>query len=103
MDWCISSKNSRQRSKVTKIQRKSILDCWADADHVGLFDKENHEDPTSTKSRTGFVIILGDNLIVWKSSLQAEIATSIIAAEYIALSTAMKSLIHLHKILKLLP
>jgi len=52
----------------------------------------------SVQSRTGFVIALGDNPIVWQSKLQTEIALSTMSAEYIALSTAMRSLIHLRNV-----
>jgi len=75
-----------------------MLDCWVDADFAGLYSKEDPKDPTSVQSCTGFVIALGDNPIVWQSKLQTEIALSTMSTEYIALSTAMCSLIHLRNI-----
>jgi len=81
------------------ILRKSLgiptLDCWVDADFAGLYSTEDSKDPTSVRSRTGFVITLGGNPVIWQSKLQTEIALSTMASEYIALSTAMRSLIHL--------
>jgi len=52
----------------------------------------------SVRSCTGFVIALGDNPVVWQSKLQTEIALSTMSAKYIALSRAMRSLIHLHNV-----
>merc|ERR1712176_700513 len=54
---------------------------------------EDHLDPTCVKSRTGYVIIVSNCPIVWKSTLQTNIATSTSEAEYTALSTAMRELL----------
>jgi len=69
-----------------------------DADFAGLYSKEDPNDPTSVQSRTGFIIALGENPVVWQSKLQSEIALSTMSAKYIALFTAMQSLIHLQNI-----
>jgi len=74
------------------------LDCWVDADFAGLYSKEDSKDPTSVRSRTGYVITLGGNPVVWHSKLQTEIALSTMSAEYIALSAAMRSLLHLRNV-----
>jgi len=74
------------------------LDCWVDADFAGLYSKEDNNDPTSVRSRTGFVIALGGNVVLWQSKLQTEIALSTMSAEYIAMSSAMRSLIHLRNV-----
>jgi len=80
------------------------LDYWVDADFADLYSKEDHSEPTSVRSRTGFVIALGGNVVVWQSKLQTEIALSMMSAEYIAMSMAMQSLIHLcnvhHEVVK---
>jgi hypothetical protein len=57
--------------------------------------RENDDDPASVKSRTGFIVTLSGVPIVWTSKLQTEIASSTMMAEYIALSTAMRTLIPL--------
>jgi len=74
------------------------LNCWVDADFASLYSKEDPNDPTSICSCTGYVISLGDNPVVWQSKLQTKIAHSTMAAEYIALSMAMQSLIHLQNV-----
>ena len=74
------------------------IDCHVDADFAGNYDKSD-DDPSSVRSRTGFVITLGSVPVLWRSKVQTEIALSTMEAEYIALSTAMRSLIHLRGLL----
>jgi len=69
------------------------LDCYVNADFAGLFNVENALDPICSKSRTGFVIFLGQCPIVWVSKLQHETALSTTESEYVALSQAMRELI----------
>ena len=76
------------------------LDLYADADFAGLWNKEDPQDPVSARSRTGYVVTLGGNPILWKSKLQTETATSTMMAEYIAVSDGMRSLIHLRHVYK---
>ena len=52
------------------------------------------------RSRTGFVILLGDTPVTWSSKLQTEIATSTMHAEYIALSTGMRDLLPIKNVLE---
>ena len=75
------------------------LDCHCDADFAGNYHKDDNQDPATLRSRTGFVITFGSIPVLWKSKVQTEIALSTMEAEYIALSTAMRSLIHLRALL----
>ena len=70
------------------------LDLYVDADFCGLFNREDPRDPNSSKSRTGYIIKLGGWPIVWKSQLQTHISLSTTEAEYSALSSALKTLMH---------
>ena len=56
-------------------------------------------DPKSARSRTGFVIMFAGCPIVWKSSMQTLTALSTTEAEYIALSTALREVIHIINLL----
>ena len=69
------------------------LKCWVDADFAGLYGKDPNHDPSSSRSRTGYIITLGDVPLFWKSQLQTETCTSTMESEYAALSNAMKTLI----------
>ena len=74
------------------------LDCYADADFTGLYHRDDPQDPAGARSRTGFVIMLGENPILWKSKLQTETRTSTMHTEYVAASTAMRALVHLRHV-----
>eukprot|EP00733_Pompholyxophrys_punicea_P000483 Pompholyxophrys_punicea_v1_NODE_136_length_3267_cov_3.636364.p3 type:complete len:181 gc:universal NODE_136_length_3267_cov_3.636364:718-176(-) len=75
------------------------LDLYADADFAGLWNSETRDDPISVKSRSGYLVTLGGTPVVWSSKLQTEIALSTQEAEYIALSTGMRELIPLHRLI----
>jgi len=75
--------------------KQCTFDCWVDASHAGEWKKETAADDIDTaKSRTGFVIMFAGCPLIWSSKLQTEIALSSTKAEYIALSTAMREVIH---------
>jgi hypothetical protein len=88
-------KTLHQGTIIRPNNKELTLDCYCDADFAGLFAVEDPEDPRSTRSRTGFVITLGGTPVIWASRLQTETALSTMEAEYIALSTAMRSLLPL--------
>jgi hypothetical protein len=72
------------------------IDCYADADFAGLWGYEHEQDPrTSVKSRTGYVIFIQGCLIVWKSKIQGDVATSTTESEYNALSMIMRDVLPL--------
>jgi Reverse transcriptase (RNA-dependent DNA polymerase) len=72
------------------------FECWVDADFVGNWDRVNADvDPSTAKSRTGYIINYGGCPITWASKLQTEVALSTTEAEYNALSTSLREVIHL--------
>jgi hypothetical protein len=73
------------------------LDCYVDSDFAGLWGHEDDQDPVSTRSRTGFIVTLGGVPVTWVSKLQTETSLSTMEAEYVALSTAMRTLIPLRR------
>jgi len=73
------------------------LYCYVDADFAGLWNYESDQDLVCVKSRTGYVITLGNCPVVWLSKLQMDIA---LEADYIALCTLMLDLHSLQKLLK---
>ena len=93
-------KATREQGLIMKPNEDLRLDLYADADFAGLWAIENKEDPISVRSRTGFVILLGDTPVTWSSKLQTEIATSTMHAEYIALSTGMRDLLPIKNVLE---
>jgi hypothetical protein len=95
--------NGIERTQGTIFKRPDIdeplqLDLWCDADFAGLFNTEDLEDPSSARSRAGYLATLGGLPIVWSSKLIKEICTSTAEAEYSALSSGMKALIPLRRL-----
>jgi histone deacetylase 1/2 len=88
-------KHTAEKGLVIKPKDTLKLDCYVDADFAGLWGFEDGKDPSSARSRTGFVITMGSSPVMWASKMQTEIALSTMESEYIALSTAMRSLIPL--------
>ena len=76
------------------------LDCYVDADYAGLWHHEDDQDPVCVKSRTGYVITFGQTPVTWSSKLQTEISLSTLEAEYIALSSILRELIPLRRLLE---
>jgi hypothetical protein len=76
-----------------------LFDCWVDANFVGNWDRVNADvDPSTAKSRTGYVIAYGGCPISWASELQTEVALSTTKAEYNAMSASLREVIHLMQV-----
>ena len=76
------------------------VDCYVDSDYIGLFGTETSDDPTSCKSRTGYVITLANCPLLCVSKLQTEIALSVCEAEFVTLSQLFRSLIPTKQLLQ---
>jgi hypothetical protein len=75
------------------------LDCWCDADFAGLWGAESSSDPNCVRSRSGFVLTIGDLPVVWSSKLQTLIALSSTESELMAVSSAMRALLPMRELL----
>jgi hypothetical protein len=84
---------TKDKGVIYKQTSSFIFDCFVDANFAGLYGHEPSEDPTSVKSRTGYIISAGGCFLLYKSQLQSTIALSTSEAEYSALSQAMRALI----------
>ena len=76
------------------------IDCYVDADFCGLWGSEDPEDPVVAKSRTGYILTLAGCPLMWVSKLQTEVSVSTMMAEYVALSTAMRDMLPLKRLVK---
>ena len=85
---------------ISPTKNKLDLQMYVDADYASLYGVEKFEDPISVRSRTGYIIILGGWPLIWKSKLQDTCATSTTHAEYIALSTSLKTMLPLQWLIK---
>jgi len=69
---------------------KLTIDCYVDADFVGLWNRENQNDRNCVKSRTGYVLGIDNCTVLWITRLQEGIILSTMEVEYVALSMAMQ-------------
>ena len=76
------------------------MDVYVDSDFLGLYGTEPRTDPDNVKNRTGYVILLNDCPIVWRSVLSSDYALSTMMAEYYALSTAMREVLPLRDLVR---
>ena len=75
------------------------LDAYVDADFAGLYRADPDRAPTSSRSRTGYIVFLGNCPLIWKSQLQTATSLSTQEAEYGALSACMRTIIPLRSLL----
>jgi hypothetical protein len=75
------------------------FNCHCDADFCGGFNKEiAEEDPSTARSRTGYIISYAGCPIVWASKLQSEIALSSTESEYVSLSQPLREVLPLMRL-----
>jgi hypothetical protein len=68
------------------------IHSYPDADFAGLYGYEKTTDPTSVKSRTGFIITVAKSPVLWLSKLLTETALSTMEAEVVALAHSCREL-----------
>jgi hypothetical protein len=66
---------------------------------AGLHGREPDYAPESAKSRTGYIVFMGNCPIIWKLQLQSEITLSMLEAEYSALSSSLRTVLPLRSLL----
>eukprot|EP00804_Cyclotella_cryptica_P029762 CCRYP_015213-RA/>CCRYP_015213-RA protein AED:0.17 eAED:0.23 QI:0/0/0/1/1/1/2/0/173 len=70
------------------------FECYCNADFAGNWNKDfAQHDPSTAKSRSGWVIFYGRCPIIWASKLQSQVALSTTEVEYIAMSMALRNVI----------
>ena len=80
---------------------KRELEVYADVDFVGNYNKATaHVDPSTAKSRSGYIITFCGCPIVWTSKLQTCVALSSCESEYYALSQALREAIPIMDLLE---
>ena len=90
---------TKDQGIIVKPTNELALDCYVDADFAGRYGRDPDDDPTSVKSRTGYIIKLGGCPVFWKSQLQSCIALSTAEAEYVALSQSLRVVLPMKEML----
>eukprot|EP00804_Cyclotella_cryptica_P016937 CCRYP_001885-RA/>CCRYP_001885-RA protein AED:0.28 eAED:0.34 QI:0/-1/0/1/-1/0/1/0/176 len=94
-------KATRYTGLCFKTDASKGFQCYCDADFAGNWNKEFVEtDPSTAKSRSGWVVFYVACPVIWASKLQSQVALSTTEAEYIAMSMAFGDVIPLMKLIK---
>jgi hypothetical protein len=83
---------------VYRPNRTKGLECYVDANFAGNFHPSDPE-RTSCLSRSGYIIMYNNCPIIWASKLQTSVALSTCEAKYVAMSTALREVIPLMRLL----
>jgi len=76
------------------------FECYCDADFSGNWNKEfAHADPSTAKSRSGWIVFYAGCPVCWASKLQSQVALSTTEAEYIAMSMSLRDVIAIMNLL----
>ena len=77
------------------------FECYCDADFSGNWTSSIADvDPSTSKSRSGWVIFYAGCPIIWASKLQTQTALSTTEAEYIAMSMSLRDVIPIMELIK---
>ena len=74
------------------------LEVFVDSDFAGLYHADPDHEPTSARSRMGYIVFLGGFPLFWKSKLVTCICLSTAEAEYTALSTCMRDFVPVRRV-----
>jgi hypothetical protein len=92
-------KHARDKGLIYKAQHQS-LECFVDAGFAGDWNPNTAAVDSSTeRSRSGFVIKYAGCPLLWTSKMQTEISLSTTESEYIALSSALREVILLIRLI----
>ncbi|KAL7481313.1 hypothetical protein ACHAW6_008437 [Cyclotella cf. meneghiniana] len=76
------------------------FECCCDVDFSGNWNRDHAPiDPSTAKSRSGWIIFYANCPIIWASKLQSQVALSTTEAEYIAISMALRDVIPVMELL----
>jgi hypothetical protein len=84
---------TKNEGLVLRPDKSRGLECFVDADWAGSWQHRSSNDPLSSHSRTGYIIMYAGCPIIWASKMQPLIALSTTEAEYIALSSSLREVI----------
>jgi hypothetical protein len=91
---------TRDKGTIMKPDNTLALDSHSDADFAGLYKVDPMEDPSSAKSRMGYVIKLSGCPLIWRSQLIDSTCLATTEAEYYSLSHCLRTLIPIRRLLE---
>jgi len=97
---CSYLRATRTQGIILKPDPSKSLETYVDADFSGNWNASTAaHDVSTSKSRSGYVVLLAGCPIIWASKLHTQIALSTTEAEYIALSTSLRDTIPIMNLL----
>jgi hypothetical protein len=94
-------KKTRDLGLKFKPDPKKGFECYCDADFSGNWNKAFAPvDPSTAKSRSGWIIFYAGCPVSWASKLQSQVALSTTEAEYIAMSQSLRDVIPVMNLLQ---
>jgi hypothetical protein len=94
-------KKTRDLGLKFKPDLKKGFECYCDANFSGNWNKASAPvDPSTAKSRSGWIIFYAGCPVSWASKLQSQVALSTIEAKYIAMSQSLRDLIPVMNLLQ---
>ena len=94
-------KGTKDKGMIFKPDTSRSMEVAVDADFSGNWDPEVAEDdPSTARSRHGYIITYAGCPITWKSQLQNEIALSTCESEFTGMSYALREAIPIMELLK---
>ena len=82
-------KGTSDKGMIIKPNDIQELNCYVDSDFAGAYAVYPDQDPNSTKSCTGYVMLYQRCPLLCVSKMQTQCALSNMESEYVALSQAM--------------
>jgi hypothetical protein len=77
------------------------FECYCDADFSGNWNKDfASHDPSTAKSRAGWVIYYAACPIIWASKIESQVALSTTESEYLSMSMSLRDVIPIMELLE---
>ena len=96
-------KGTRNKGLILKPEKGRGIEVYVDAVFSGNWDPiKPHKDRDTARSRHGYIVSYEGSPLLWKSQMQGEIALSSTESEYIGISYALREVIPVMELLKVM-
>ena len=93
--------STKDKGLILRPDPTKSFEVHVDCDFAGNWEKEDAmSDPSTAKSRTGYIISFGGCPVIWASKLQTEVVLSSTESEYVGLSESLRITIVMMNLLK---
>jgi hypothetical protein len=83
--------STKDKGLILRADPSKSFEVHVDCDFAGNWVREDaRDDPSTAKSRTGYIISYGGCPVIWASKLQTEVVLSTTESEYVGLSESLR-------------